>query len=267
MNHLLRELAPISADAWAQIDDEAKTRLTTYLAGRRLVDFSDPEGWDYSAHNLGRTTEVASPGAGVQARLRQVAPLLELRVPFILLRDEIANASRGNNAIDLGPLEDATKAIALAENTAIFHGYAAGGITGITEAASHDPVAIPAEWDEFPRAVAVGVERLLLAGIRGPYGLALGDDAWVGVVEATERGSTLIGHLGSIVDGGPIVWAPGVRGAIVVSQRGGDFTIDAGQDLSIGYSHHDADTVTLYLEESFTFRVEEPDAAVTLHRP
>ena len=37
-----------------------------------------------------------------------------------------------------------------------------------------------------------------------------------------------------------------------------------GQDLSIGYDHHDADTVQLYLEESFSFRVATPEAAVAL---
>ena len=37
-----------------------------------------------------------------------------------------------------------------------------------------------------------------------------------------------------------------------------------GQDLSIGYSDHDASVVRLYLEESFSFRVVEPDAAVAL---
>ncbi len=40
--------------------------------------------------------------------------------------------------------------------------------------------------------------------------------------------------------------------------------LDIGQDLAIGYSHHDANTVTLYLEESSSFRVTEPDAALAL---
>lgn len=40
--------------------------------------------------------------------------------------------------------------------------------------------------------------------------------------------------------------------------------LDVGQDLSIGYSRHEAEVVTLYLEESFSFRVSEPDAAVVL---
>ena len=65
-------------------------------------------------------------------------------------------------------------------------------------------------------------------------------------------------------DDGPIVWAPGVRGAVVLSLRGGDFLFESGQDLSIGYSHHDAESVHLYLEESFSFVVATPEAAAPL---
>ena len=65
---------------------------------------------------------------------------------------------------------------------------------------------------------------------------------------------------------GPVVWAPGVEGGVVVSQRGGDFVFHLGQDLSIGYQDHDADVVRLYVEESFSFSVLEPDAAVVLTR-
>ena len=49
-----------------------------------------------------------------------------------------------------------------------------------------------------------------------------------------------------------------------MSLRGGDFLFDSGQDLSIGYESHDADAVRLYLEESFSFRVAAPEAAVAL---
>ena len=49
-----------------------------------------------------------------------------------------------------------------------------------------------------------------------------------------------------------------------MSQRGGDFLFEAGEDLSVGYDSHDAETVELYLVESFTFRVVTPEAAVAL---
>ena len=84
------------------------------------------------------------------------------------------------------------------------------------------------------------------------------------MVETTEHGGLVVfDHLRQIL-GGPIVWSPGVRGAVVVSMRGGDFLLESGEDLSIGYDHHDADNVHLYLVESFSFRVASADAAVVL---
>jgi uncharacterized linocin/CFP29 family protein len=64
--------------------------------------------------------------------------------------------------------------------------------------------------------------------------------------------------------GGPVMWAPAVEGAIVISQRGGDYDLEVGEDFSIGYSGADGSTVKLYLEETFTFRINSPDAAVPL---
>ena len=51
---------------------------------------------------------------------------------------------------------------------------------------------------------------------------------------------------------------------VVVSLRGGDFTFECGQDLSIGYQSHDAEAVQLYIEESFSFHAATPEAAVAL---
>ena len=56
----------------------------------------------------------------------------------------------------------------------------------------------------------------------------------------------------------------GVVGAIVLSMRGGDFLFECGEDLAVGYHAHDADSVHLYLVESFSFRVATPEAAVAL---
>ena len=39
---------------------------------------------------------------------------------------------------------------------------------------------------------------------------------------------------------------------------------ESGQDLSIGYEGHDGESVRLYLEESFSFHVATPEAAVAL---
>jgi uncharacterized linocin/CFP29 family protein len=193
-----------------------------------------------------------------------VLAVVELRAPFALARAELRDADRGAQDVDLAPLDQAARRIATAENRAVFHGWDAAGITGIAEASTHEAISLGDDCERYPRHVARAVEALLRAGIDGPYGLALGPDAYTEVLETTEHGGyPLLDHLRKIV-GGPLVWAPGVQGAVVVSQRGGDFLLEVGEDLSIGYAEHGADAVDLYLLESFTFRVATPEAAVAL---
>ena len=265
MNHLLRELAPITEAGWKLIDDEARERLTPALAARRLVDFEGPRGWEYAATNLGRTNQVkGAPVEGVTAVQRRVLPAVEVRAPFSLSRAELADADRGADDADLGTLDGAAQRIATLENRAVFHGWEKAGITGIAEASTHAPIALGEDCQHYPRHVAAAVEALLRAGIDGPYGLALGPDAYTNVLETSEHGGyPLLNHLREIV-GGPLQWAPGVQGAVVLSRRGGDFVLETGEDLSIGYEHHDADVVELYLVETFTFQVLTPEAAVAL---
>jgi uncharacterized linocin/CFP29 family protein len=265
MSHLLREHAPITEGTWSLIDEEARERLTPALAARRLVDFSGPHGWEHSATNLGRTRALGdSPVQGTTAAQRQVLAVVELRAPFSLSRAELRDADRGAPDVDLAPLDEAARRMATAENRVVFHGWPAAGITGIAQASTQDPIGLGENCAAYPTHVARAVEALLRDGVEGPYGLALGPEAYTRVLETTEHGGyPLLEHLRKII-GGPLVWSPGVDGAVVVSQRGGDFLFEAGEDLAIGYEAHDAEAVQLYLVESFTFRVATPEAAVSL---
>jgi uncharacterized linocin/CFP29 family protein len=196
-----------------------------------------------------------------------VRPLVEPRARFSLARAELQDIDRGAEDPDLDSLDEAARNIAVAENMAIFHGWEPAGLPGITAASPHDPIALSGDLTACPRHVAEAVEVLLSSGIGGPYGLALGPDVYKGVIETTEHGGyPLFEHLRHIL-GGPLAWAPGVDGAVVVSLRGGDFLFDCGQDLAIGYEDHDAEAVRLYLVESFSFRVATPEAAVALPAP
>jgi len=268
VNHLLRGHAPLSDSNWKLLDDEARERLHGPLAARRLVDFSGPHGWEHSATNLGRVDKVTPPnGKGVTALRRQVLPLVELRADFAIAREELAADDRGALDADLEPLDQAALRIATCENVAVFHGWADAGIVGIAEASPFVAEPLGGSADEYPRSVARAVESVRAAGVGGPYGLALGPDEYTRVIETAEHGGyPLFDHLGKILLGGQIVWAPGVEGAVVVSLRGGDFLFESGQDLAIGYDHHDADSVALYLQESFSFVVATPEAAAPLTR-
>lgn len=265
-SHLLRDHAPITSSGWVEVDQEARERLVVALAARRLVDFSGPHGWEHSANtSLGRTEPLAdAPCPGVTALRRRVLALAELRAPFSIAREELRAGDRGAEDVDLAELDAAARNLAVAENKAVFHGWAQAAMTGITEASSHPEIARGTDFDEYPSHVAKAVELLLRSGVGGPYGLALGTEDYTGVIETAEHGGyPLFDHLGKIL-GGPIVWSPGVRGAVVLSQRGGDFLFESGQDFAVGYESHDREAVHLYLEESFSFRVATPEAAVAL---
>ena len=265
MNHLLREIAPLSDGNWQLLDDEARERLHGPLGARRLVDFAGPHGWEHSATNLGRVESIEAPEDGVGALRRRVLPLVEVRVDFTVARAEMRDDDRGAVDVDLESLDNAAHQIAVCENSAVFNGWAKAGIQGLIEASPFEPEPLGAQADAYPRSVARAIEGLREAGVEGPYGLALGPDEYIKVIETAEHGGyPLFDHLGKILDGGPIVWAPGLRGAVALSLRGGDFLFESGQDLSIGYDHHDATEVHLYLEESFSFVVATPEAAAPL---
>jgi uncharacterized linocin/CFP29 family protein len=268
-DHLLRGLAPIPPKAWKEIDDEARERLTPLLAARRLADWVEAGGWQRGAMSVGRTDSLAGPPSGVpvegvEVRRRRVLPLAEVRVPFTVSRREIDDIERGATDPEFDDLARAAQAAAEIENRAVFHGWSAAGIAGITEASPYPALALGVDGDAYPSIVSRAVDRLRCNGIEGPYALAIGPQGYTRIVETTEHGGyLLLDHLTRIL-GGSVVWAPGLDGALVVSERGGDFLLDVGQDLSVGYSHHDGETVHLFLEESFAFRVVEPDAAVVL---
>jgi uncharacterized linocin/CFP29 family protein len=268
VNHLLRGIVPISDTAWARIDEEAKQRLVPQLGARRVADFHGPAGWEHSSVSLGRTQLVDGPigtdGSTVVARRRTVLPLIEVRVPFTVARAELDDAERGARDLQFDDLQRTARELAQLENRAVFHGWPAAGIEGIVAASPHESLTLGTDADRYPGVIAHAVARLRLAGVEGPYALAIGPTGYTRIMQATEdTGHLLLDHLTQIL-GGTVVWTPGLDDATVLSQRGDDFHLNLGQDLSVGYSHHDTDIVHLYLEESFTFQVTEPDAAITL---
>jgi uncharacterized linocin/CFP29 family protein len=264
MNHLLRELAPISTAGWDEIEKEAKRTLKRTLAGRRVVDFVGPKGWDAAAVGTGRANPVEAPAkSAVQARQRHVLPMIELRIPFEVERAELAAIDRGARDPDTDTIIEAARAIAMAEDRAIFHGYAEAGIRGICEGNAEATLDIGAGYDTYPKAVASALATLRDAGVSGPFAIALSERCYKGLTETTVSGYPVLEHVRRLVNG-PIVWAPGLEGGVVLSMRGGDFELHVGQDFSIGYLDHDTEQVRLYIQESFTFWLVSPQAAVPL---
>jgi uncharacterized linocin/CFP29 family protein len=118
------------------------------------------------------------------------------------------------------------------------------------------------EPSDYVDAVARATMALADRGVAGPYALVLGPEPFqrlsadVSTYPPRQRIAALIE--------GPILHSRALDGGVLLSIRGGDFEMVVGQDVSLGYQHHGAATVHLYLMESFTFRIHAPEAAVTL---
>jgi uncharacterized linocin/CFP29 family protein len=153
--------------------------------------------------------------------------------------------------------------MALAEDTAIFSGYAASGMTGIMPGASNATQRLPRELADYPMAIASAIEELHSAGVDGPYSAVLSAEVYTALSQASDHGYPVIQHVRRLLDG-ELVWAPAISGAVVLTGRGGDFNLYLGQDLSIGYLSHTDTEVLLYLQESMTFQLATTEAAVAL---
>jgi uncharacterized linocin/CFP29 family protein len=263
MNNLHRELAPISAAAWAGIEEEAKRTFALHAAARKAVDVTGPDGLALAGLGTGHVTAIDPPSDGVTAALRTWRPVVELRVPFTLSRGEIDSVDRGAQDPDWQPVKDAAMKTAFAEDRAVFDGYAAARITGVREAATNPSLALPADPKEYPDVIAKALSELRLAGVAGPYSLLLSADAYTAVSETTDRGYPIREHIARQLDG-EIIWAPAIDGAVLLTGRGGDYELRLGQDVSIGYLSHDAESVQLYFYETFTFAVYTTEASVPI---
>jgi uncharacterized linocin/CFP29 family protein len=209
MNNLHRELAPISEAAWAQIEEETARTLKRYLAARRVVDVPAPGGIAVPGVGTGHLKPIAAPAQGILARQREVKPLVEVRVPFELSRQEIDDVERGSDDSDWQPAKDAAKKLALAEDRAIFNGYPEADIRGIRECTSNPVETLPGDVRDYPDAVAHALSQMRLMGVNGPSVL-LGADEYTALAETRDHGYPVLEHVKRIVDGN-LIWRPRLK--------------------------------------------------------
>jgi len=151
LNNLKRELAPF--DRGVEIDRRRGTRRPqAELAGRKLVDFDGPLDHRGRREHWAPRAARSAPIADIEASRRQALPLVGCGRISSSCAKRWTRSSVGAEDPELQPLIDAATRIAYAEDTAIFHGYAAGGIKGIDQASAHPILPIPETYQAYPQA-------------------------------------------------------------------------------------------------------------------
>lgn len=262
MDLLKRSLAPITQEAWKEIDDQAKNVLKGSLSARRVVDVKGPFGWDFHGWPIGRLSVSDAPFVeGAEHGIRQIQPLVEVRVPFSISRWDLDDISRGSKTTDLSALEDAARKLAMFEERAIYTGMDSGCIVGMAGASGGDSVTVPDDDEGLVQAVAQATMTLKDRSVDGPYCLICQKELWKRIMTVS-KGYPLKKRLEALAD--KVVLSPMVNRSFMISSRGGDMELVLGQDISIGYSGTSQGMVDLFLTESFTFSVPGPEAIVPL---
>ena len=266
MDILKRELAPIPAEAWTEIDDQVIRSLTALLSARKVVDVSEPMGTNFPGVPEGRLEyPEQQPESGLGFGIHKVHHLVEARISFDLDIQEMDNVVRGAKDVDLGNLEEAARKIALFEESVVYHGLPEANIKGLKTCSGDACLTIGNTPEKLLETIAEGITSLTARSVEGPYAFVVGPKLW-SLMSAHFQGYPIKMQAENIL-GGEVVLSPYLSDdyqdeAYLVSTRGGDLELVLGQDLAVGYEKSTPTTVTLYIMESFTFRILEPAAVI-----
>jgi len=266
MDFLKRELAPIPAEAWIEIDAQAARSLKALLSARKVVDLTGPMGTNFPGVPEGRLEfPPKQPKGGPNYGIHKVHHLVETRIPFELDIAEMDNVVRGAKDVNLSNLEAAAKSIALFEERVVYHGLPEANIKGLKLCTGAECLTIGAKPEQLLEAIAEGITAFTGRSVEGPFAFVVGPKLW-SRMSAHFQGYPVKMQAENIL-GGPVVLSPYLSGefedeAYLISTRGGDVELILGQDLAIGYESHTPERVKLYFTESFTFRILEPAAVI-----
>jgi len=259
MNILKKPLAPITDKAWDEILLQSERVIHTFRTGRKIADVTGPLGIDFGAVSTGELLIPSKQSAeGVQIGIREVVPVMEARKSFELNRWELDNASRDVANLDLNPLEKAVQQMASFEDLCLYYGFDNSIAPGLANANKHKPVKAKMQTTDFLHTLATQVANLQKDGVEGPYTLIFPDEVWAVLVSNSLNYplKTLVKE----ITAGTIITHPVNKDIFLVSERGGDFELHLGQDISIGYEDHDKEKVNLFVTESFIYQIHSPEA-------
>jgi uncharacterized linocin/CFP29 family protein len=170
------------------------------------------------------------------------------------------NIERGAKDLNLDAVINSSREIAAFEEKAIYEGFAPGSIIGLQHAVKTQRIPISMDMNAVVDAVSKAQEQMQKDGVGGPANLVVSPTLWEFLAHFVP-GGTLRSTIESEI-GGHVIYAEFLKDALLVANRGGDLELTVGQDFAIGYHGHTAAEISLFITESFTFRLLAPEALV-----
>ena len=254
MDFLKRELAPITANGWKEIEERATAVLSKELSARKFVRVTGPLGRDVTSVTTGRMDVKTKDD--IKYGVYKIQPLTESRICFPLSRWELDNIERGAKDVDYSSLDDGVRKAAKFEEEAIFKGLEDGQIDGIYKSSSYETLDFGKTADETLKAIFDGILKFDAAFAKKPYVLVVSNEKWY-YLNTVVKEYSLPEKLEKIL-GQKIVVSKSIDGAILLPFDDENIELVIGEDYAIGYQNHNESIVELFITESFTFRVLDP---------
>lgn len=254
MDFLKRELAPITANGWKEIEERAAAVLSKELSARKFIRVTGPLGRDVTSVTTGRMDVKTKDD--IKYGVYKVQPLIESRICFPLSRWELDNIERGAKDVDYTSLDDGVRKAAKFEEEAIFKGLEDGQVDGIYKSSSYEALDFGKTADETLKAIFDGVLKLDAAFAKKSYVLVVSNEKWY-YLNTVVKEYSLPEKLEKIL-GQKIIVSKSIDGAILLPYDDENIELIIGEDFALGYQNHNESAVELFVTESFTFRVLDP---------
>lgn len=257
MEFLKKELAPITAKAWEEIECRARCLLMNTLVGRKVVKVTQSKDKGCQGIFTGRMG--LKQKDDLYYGIYRIQPLVETRISFVLNRWELDNIERGAKDINFDSLDQAVNKVVDFENSAIFNGLEEGCIEGLNSS-THTHLNFGNKADEIITNLMIGIGLLEKSLGKKPYVLVVSQDKWVQLNTLSED-ALFIKKIEKLV-GKEIVVLPNAVGAYLLPFDDDNFELITGMDYSIGYQDSDDVNVKLFITASFTFRISDKSQVV-----
>lgn len=256
MNNLNKNNAPISDKAWEVLNERAKEILLKSISARKIM----------SIKNVGDSKSISTGKINikkienVEYGVYEVLPLIETRFNFTLNRWELDNIDRGDNNIDLANLDEAVLKAAKFEENAIYTGLEK--IEGLINSCDNPTMNMGSTPKEILENISKAMIILKDKYITGQLDLVVTYETWV-KLNSIDSHIPLIRRIKELING-EIIISRFVPNNILIPHKDENFEISVGNDFSIGYQNHTSKEVTLFITESFTFRILDKELFIIL---
>lgn len=265
MELLNKTKAPFGNVVWEEIDKTLNEYLSKRLNLRSVIDFNDTYDFDTDSISTKKISTLKNDN-GLTISKREPISMVEIKKIFSLSKNVIQDIQRGMSDYDDSSLREVSNDFSQIENSIILSGLSGANIDGIITNSEIKSIEVKSTKDILAGvAKAMGVFNKEF--VSGTFKLVVSSQTLGKLYTEFFDGFSVKTKLDDILGSNEIIvnQTIGDDKALLISQRGGDFEFYSGLDVCVGFEKELDESIELFLLQTLSFRVINPEAAILLN--